>query len=834
MTTGKRRRTGFQVNKHNPNMKKTLLALMAFVSFHLLIVPLSKAETYTPDPKGGSISGRVIDASTSVPMEYVSVALYRAADSALVTGTISSDGGKFKIEKIPSGEYFLKITFLGFENLQTGKINLTAKAMQPELGDIKLSANTAQLKGVDIVAERSKVEYKIDKRVINVGQDLVAQGGTAVNVLENTPSIQVDAQGNVSLRGSTDFIVLVDGKPSVLKGSEALKTINAASIKQIEVITNPSAKYESDGKAGIINIIQKKEKMQGISGTASLSLGTTDKYSSNATVNYRNKKVNMFAGVDFAQNKYVGNLRINNLSFLDTGTEQIQEQLENYHNNDNLGAKAGIDYDLNEHNSFTLSGNYGLQGYDNGAAATYSKQLASTGLTHYNSSNSDMNVVGNVAGLSLDYTHKFGENHTFSISNNYSSWDGYDEDLLTENATDEWYKPLSVTSSITYKKEDFNYQYRLNADYKRMIKTGTLETGFQYRYENRKNDYVFKYLDIDNNVWILNQANSYKLDYANDIYSGYATFSDTKWGIGYMIGLRTEYFTRSIRFSDDDTPYKYDKFMLYPSVHLTKSIKEKHQFQLSYSRRINRPEPYTLNKTPGYLDPYNVFQGSPYLEPEYTDAFELNYRLSYKITSFSIQTYYRNTTNSFNTRRTLQDNGVMVHELVNANNQQSYGAELGLNFNLTKWWQISTGGNLYHYILDAEGASGEVTRSSESWDGRLITNFSLKKGTKIQGVFYARGPQLDAQGKADAFYTVNLGINQQVMKGKLNLGLSAENIFNSIKFDYSAKGINYDNSYAIAAEGLVLRITASYTFNNFQNKQRGRADDASFKGGGAF
>jgi outer membrane receptor protein involved in Fe transport len=255
---------------------------------------------------------------------------------------------------------------------------------------------------------------------------------------------------------------------------------------------------------------------------------------------------------------------------------------------------------------------------------------------------------------------------------------------------------------------------------------------------------------------------------------------------------------------------------------------------LSYSRRINRPEPYTLNKTPGYLDPYNVFQGSPYLEPEYTDAFEFNYRLSYKITSISIQTYYRNTTNSFNTRRTLQDNGIMVHELINANSQQSYGAELGLNFNLTKWWQISTGGSLYHYTLDAEAASGEVTRSSESWDGRLITNFTLNKGTKIQGVFYARGPQLDAQGKAEGFYTVNLGVNQQVMKGKLNLGLSAENIFNSIKFDYSAKGVNYDNTYAIAAEGIVLRITASYTFNNFQNKQRGRADDASFKGGGAF
>lgn len=815
-------------------MKKTLLAILAAVSFNLLVVSISKAETYVPDPKGGTISGRVIDASSSQPMEYVSVALFRSADSSLVTGTISSPEGQFKIEKIPTGDYYLKITFLGFENLQTGKINISTKSLQNDLGDIKLAATTAELSGVSVVAERSKVEYKIDKRVINVGQDLVAKGGTAVNVLENTPSIQVDAQGNVSLRGSYDYIVLIDGKPSIIKGNEALKQINAASIKQIEVITNPSAKYEADGKAGIINIIQKKEKLQGLNGTASLSLGTTDKYSANGLVNYRKGKVNVFAGIDFAKNKYLSDITIHNISYLESGTQHIEEYVEQYNHNDNLGSKAGIDYDLNDKNTFTISDNYGVQGYDNGANARYNNYFEGSEQKYWYSSSTAMDVAGDVAGLNLDYTHKFGENHTLSISNYYSSWDGVDENLLTEYTTDDMYNQEMINSSLTYRKDNFNYQYRLNIDYKRPIKTGTLEAGFQYRYENRKDDYVFKNLDVASSEWIINPMYTYKLDYDNDIYSGYATFSDTKWGIGYMVGVRTEYFARTISFSNDDVPYNYDKFMLYPSVHLTKSIKDKHQFQLSYSRRINRPEPWLLNKTPGYIDPYNIFQGSPTLEPEFTDAFELNYRVSYKITTFSAQTYFRNTTNSFNTRRTLQDNGIMVHELINANSQQSYGVELGLDFNLTKWWQLSTGGNAYHYTLDAQASSGETSRSSNSWDARLITNFSLKWGTKLQAVVYTRGPQIDAQGKSDGFYTVNLGVNQPLVKGKVNLGISAENIFDSIKFDYSATGENYDNRYTIAAEGLVLRLTASYTFNNFQNKQRGRADDASFKGGGAF
>ena len=815
-------------------MKKTLLTFLLTSAIQILLISYSKAENTVSDPKGGTISGRIVDASSNQPMEYVSVALFRATDSTLVTGAISNPEGKFKLDKISTGAYYLKISFLGFQNLQTDKIVISGKSMQNEMGDIKLAANTAELSGVSVVGERSKVEYKIDKRVINVGQDLVAQGGTAVNALENTPSVQVDAQGNVSLRGSYDYIVLIDGKPSVLKGSEALKQINAASIKQIEVITNPSAKYEADGKAGIINIIQKKDKMQGVSGTGSLSLGTRDKYSANGLVNYRKKKVNVFAGIDFAKNKYETDLEIKNLNFLETGTRHVEETVTQYNNNDNLGGKAGIDYDLNEKNAFTLSGNYGVQGYDNGAAAKYNSYTEGSEQKSWYSSNNTTDVAGRVAGLNLDYTHKFGENHSLSVSNYYSSWDGADENLLTEYTTDENYNPTDTNSSLTYKKDNFNFQYRLNVDYKRMIKTGTLEAGFQYRYELRKDDYVFKNLDTETNEWIVNPMYTYKLDYDNDIYSGYVTYSDTKWGIGYMLGVRSEYFTRTISFSNDEVPYDYDKFMLYPSIHLTKSLKEKHQFQLSYSRRINRPQPWVLNKTPGYIDPYNIFQGSPELEPEFTDAFEFNYRLSYKIMSLSAQMYYRNTTNCFNTRRTLNDDGVMVHELINANSQQSYGTEIGFNFNFTKWWQLSTSANVYHYTLDADISSGETTRSSNSWDGRLISSFSLKKGTRLQGVFYMRGPQLDAQGESEGFYTVNLGASQQVLKGKLNLGVSAENIFNSIKFDYSASGVNYDNTYSIAVEGLVLRVTASYTFNNFQNKQRGRADDASFKGGGAF
>jgi outer membrane receptor protein involved in Fe transport len=687
---------------------------------------------------------------------------------------------------------------------------------------------------VSVVGEKARIEYQIDKRVINVDQSVVSKGGSAVNVLENTPSIQVDPQGNVTLRGSSDYIVLVDGKPSVLKGSDALKQINAASIKQIEVITNPSAKYDADGQAGIINVISKKDQLQGLSGTINTSIGTTDKYTANGIMNYRKGKFNIFAGVDFARNIYRNDITINNVSYLSEGNLHMEEIAMQYYHNDNLNGKVGFDYDLNDNNSFSITGSYGKQGYDQGTDAQYNTLLSPSNGKVYNISSNALDVKGSVPDFTMDYSHKFGDNHTLSVSGSYTAWDGQDNNNLSARTANDNYQEQGVQSALNYVKDNYNYRYRVNVDYKRPINKGVLEAGIQYRYEYRMDDLKFQNLDVETNTWKPNELYTYKLDYVNDIYSGYATYSDKIWGIGYMIGLRSEYFTRQISFTNDSSTYNFDKFMLYPSLHLSKDINDKHQFQLSYSRRINRPAPWILNKQPGYIDPYNIFMGSPVIKPEYTDAFEFNYRFVYKIVTISAQTYYRNTSNSFNTLRNLQDNGIMVHQLINSDNQQSYGLELGLDFTLAKWWQINSGANTYHYSIESLINNEQTSKDAYSWDARLINNFSLKWGTRLQAITYFRGAGIDAQGNTTGFYVVNLAVNQPFMKGKVNVGFTVENLFDSVKFDYTVKSEKYDNSYLIQAEGPIFMVTASYSFNNFQNKQRGRTDDASFKGGGMF
>jgi outer membrane receptor protein involved in Fe transport len=326
---------------------------------------------------------------------------------------------------------------------------------------------------------------------------------------------------------------------------------------------------------------------------------------------------------------------------------------------------------------------------------------------------------------------------------------------------------------------------------------------------------------------------SYLQHYYNPIYSGYLTYSNKFMNWSYMLGLRAETFHRDITFTGKTLEYLYDTIMFYPSVHISRDFTGNQQLQISYSRRINRPVPWVLNTIPSYIDPRNEFIGNPYVKPEFTDAYELNYRKSFSKITVSTQTYFRHTKNNFGEKRTMV-NGVTEHQLINSDTQDAAGVELGLDINLFKWWQINTGANIYHYVLKTFIDTVLQTRNVNTWDGRFVSNFTLPWATRIQAVFYYRAPSIDVNGNSGGFYTTNLSVNQPLLKGKLNLSCSVQNVLNTIQFDYKVKGDNFDNTYNIHAEGPVCMFSVSYNFNNFKNKQRGRADDLNFKGGGSF
>jgi outer membrane receptor protein involved in Fe transport len=409
-----------------------------------------------------------------------------------------------------------------------------------------------------------------------------------------------------------------------------------------------------------------------------------------------------------------------------------------------------------------------------------------------------------------------------------------DNNLLRDLNTDSQFNETGLNSQLNFIKDNFNYQFRCNIDYSLPLATGKFEAGLQYRYEYRMEDFDFKNYNTEIDEWVYNADYSYYLDYSNDILSGYAIYSGKWSGIDYQLGIRSEFFTRNIVVDTENEPYNFDKFMVYPSIHLSKQVKEKHQFQLSYGRRINRPQPWLLNSTPSFIDPYNIFMGDPGLKFEYIDAFEFNYRVSFKKFSLSTQTYFRNTTNAFTAFRLMDEEGIMVHRLANAENQLSFGLEQGIDVDLSKWWKLSGNVNIYNYTLRAMISDQEKTQQVNSWDARLVSNFNLKKGTRFQITLYHRSKGLDAMGETSGFSTLNLAVNQSFLKGKLRTGISAQNLFGLIDFDYTTKTERFDNRYHLYTEKNLVLFNLSYNFNNFQQKNRGRNDDINFKGGGGF
>ena len=814
------------------NSKLFIAAVLLF--FNSLSVRLFAFANETCNiPGQGNVSGKILEQNSKTPMEFVTIVLHASADSSVISATVTDMDGKFAIGNLANGIYYIEIDFMGFQKKLVSGISVSIDKPQADLGEIILSPMENLLKEVTVSAEKNKIEYKLDKRIVNVDKNLNAQGGSAIEALENTPSVQVDAQGNLTLRGSSDYVVLIDGKPSVLKGSDALKQIPANSIKQIEVMTNPSAKYDADGNSGIINIISKKDKLQGFNGSVSLTAGLPDKYTSNILMNYRSGRFNYFAGFDYSDRTFYNFIDINNITHRTEGDQYVKERVDEWYCNDNLAFKYGFDFDPNDKNSFSFSGSIGRQGYDNGTGAWYHK-WDDLGASSYNSSSNKLDVSGNILRFSGDFKHKFADDHSLSFSFYYGSWDGLDANLLKEMNTDEFYNESSLASQLDFNKDNSNYQLRANVDYSKPLYNGKFEAGFQYRFESRREDYLFRNYDVDAATWVDNDFYSYHQDYENVIYSGYAIYSGKMVGVNYQVGLRSEEFLRDIIINTDDEPHEFNKFMVYPSVHFSKEISDKHNFQLSYSRRINRPQPYLLNYTPSYKDPYNIFMGSPNLKCEYIDAFEFNYRVVLKGISFSTQTYFRNTTNAFTALRLLGDDGIMIHQLVNADNQTAFGVEQGVDIELNKWWKINANVNLYNYTLKTIFENEALRQNINTWDGRIVSNFSFKKGTRVQAMSYYRAKNVDAMGSTSGFFTCNLSVSQSLLKNKLKLGVTAQNLFNSLVFDYKTVTRDFNNKYNIRNEGPVVIFNLSYSFNNYQQKNRGRGDDIDFKGGGAF
>ena len=781
-------------------------------------------------PKEAKITGTIVDGTTKETIPFASVAVYRSKDSTLVTGVLSGSDGSFTIEKLPYGKFYIQVTFVGYKKHRVNNIMLTPNQQISALGNVNVNTSAVALKGVDVVGNLPPVTYQIDKKVVNIAQNITASGGTLADALQNAPSIQTDVQGNITVRGSSNFTVLVDGRPSPIAGSEALQQIPANLVENVEIITNPSAKFEAEGSAGIINIVMKKQKVQGESGMINLTAGTGNKYSGNLNLNYKTSKFNFTLGGDFTDNQSAIKNNMNN-------TDTLSSQLIKYQSiNGNgsfrrqgMGINAGIDYTINDNNSLTLTGSIGSRTFSRPMTSEYhdlyDNTLASISRDIYYLNSSSPEFKRNYSTLNLDYQLKLnskGEKLSASVyltggpNNNVST-------LQVDTTTANWVSLGKAKINQVSTQNSNETDLRFKADYELPISAkGKLESGYQGRFVNNNADYELTNSGVED----LSQRD--KFNFKDQIEAGYATLSNSMSLFDYQLGLRAEYEDRVLTQETQNQVNRVNRIDFFPTIHLTKQLPWDLQLMASYTRRINRPQQQNINPFVVRLDPQTIRQGNPGLLPEFANSYELNLEKKLNKSSFvSVEGFLRQSSNLMQQISLFNPTTqITTNTSANIDHDRSMGTELMVYLEPVKWFSLNTSFNVFNYHMFGTPIPS-VANSVNTWNVHVSPTFHLNKETSVQANYTYNAPTITAQGTRSGFYSSTLAIKHNLLKDKASLTLQARNpigVTSTITTTESAHQYKYSD---FQRESQVFLLTFSYRINNYKAKQNKRNESDS-------
>lgn len=779
-------------------------------------------------PMDAKVTGKVMDASNNVPVEYSSVALYRVKDSTLVGGVVTDQGGNFTIDKLPYGKFYAMVSFIGYKKQRVDGILLIPNQKSKNLDVVKLETSSTGIKEVEVVGNSAQIEYKIDKKVVNVSSNIIAAGGTVVDALQNTPSVQTDIEGNVTLRGSSSFTVLIDGKPSVIQGSEALQQIPAALVQNVEIITNPSAKYDAEGSAGIINVIMKKQKIKGFNGTITLTAGTTRKNNDNFLLNYKYSKFNFSIGADYTDMAF----KMNNNSVRrfytdgDLTKNQVMDASGQF-SRKSKSIKGGIDYAINDKSTITFGGRIGDRSNNRPFNSFYTDFYPVKDSTVYYNSNSSGYSKDKFYSMNLDYTLNLNsKGHQLSATTYYSKADANDPTSMWQDTTDVNWVSIKKPHLQTIGESGVEKEFRFKADYTLPIgDKGKFEAGIQTKIIDNSATHSVK------NDTTENKELADVLSFKQKIYSGYVTYSNTTALFDYQLGLRAEYEDRNISLQNlgQDTVVKRIDF--FPTIHISKQLPWGLQLQASYTRRTNRPNNWSLSPLRRYMDSQNARVGNPGLLPEFTDAYELNIQKKITDASFiSAEGFYRKTNNPMQ-MDISSENNITIMTMKNLGKEEALGVEFMLNAAITKKWSFNASSSIYNDKLTGNMESA-TSKSSTNWNLRGNTMYRLKTGTSIQVNGMYNAPTITAQGTRGAFFTTGLAIRQDLFKNKASLTLQARDILGEMKMKMTAESSSLYSSSIMKRETKVFTLTFSYRINNYKQAKRNQEEINSGDQGG--
>lgn len=791
------------------------------MKFHILILTILfqlSVNTYANQniKKAGSITGSIFDKKTDNPIEYATISIYSAADNQLIDGTITNEQGIFIIKKITPGKYTIRISFMGYKTTEISDVTISDSNLNITLKKTYIESENTKLDEVEVYGKSNQIDYKIDKKIISVGENQAMSSLTAVDVLENMPSIKVGIDGNVSLRGNSGFTVLIDGKPTVLDANDVLSQMPASSIKSIELITNPSAKYQPDGTGGIINIITKKSTTNGWTGIANIKGGNYNLFGGDFLFTYKKNKFSIYCGADYSSLPRPSDSYSRRITTANDSITTLIQKGKNESTRQRVNIKTGFDWAFSDKDIFSAEGSIGFFEMNSNADMDINTTTNFNSLETIELNKNKSFRRGDYYKLSGVYTRKFNEKAQLTSQANYRY---LNSDEASENKI--YLEDIFNTGSKTTEKGpskrldaniDFSYDFS---------KKTKFETGTQARIGDITDITGVLYADSINNNFIEQNDKSNNFKYNRAIYAVYATFNSTKDLFGYQLGLRSELTDRTISSNSTNEKYKTQILDFFPTLHLSYRISENNQLMTSYSRRVDRPKGYYLEPFLTWTDMYSVRKGNPEILPEYIDAFELSFINKRKKSDFTAELYYHIKHNKIERKNSLYNENVVLTEFSNVGTDYSLGLELMEKIDLFKWWNITILGNVYHYTINGSDNS----KSSNNWSMRVNNSFLITSFLRFQLDANYDSPTVTSQGKEYEMYSVNSAIKGDFMERKLSISLQVRDIFatqNHTSYTDTDSFYLYSEHNSM---GPYFVATISYKFNNYKVKREKEKSD---------
>ncbi len=757
-----------------------LFTSLAILSALLALSPDLRAQAHP----AGTVTGTIIDPATKKPVEYATITLKTKATGETVATTATDAAGHFAQENVPAGEYVLTYGAVGQTGQQSPAITVDAGHPAVDVGTLPLAGPAPlQLDSMQVNVKRETFFNTIDRKTYNVGKDIQSTTGSASDLLQNVPSVQVDIDGNVSLRGSGDVLILIDGKPSTLMGrnrADALAQLPADNIDKIEVITNPSAKYKPDGTAGIINITMKKKHDPGYSVSVRANVGTDGRYNGSVSANYNPGRLNVFGTFGLRQD-YRPRTATDQRSHLDEATNTMvgtsQNAVESSRPLSHI-VQTGADYKLTDDTKIGVGANYTSRDLERHAVETYATYDAGGAVV------GDYDRVRTGPQNNEDKEFTATLQHTWPHTDNELNFEvrnGSSDETEDNRFMNVYHLPVATPTysrSLVLSKEG---ETEVTAEGVYAVDDSSkVETGYSWQNNTTDIDIQGTFLDPVSGLWTVDTAKSNHFIYDSTINALYATYGRPFGAFGFMAGLRYEYATVDTdqRTTQETNQTVYAKF--YPTLHLSYALTETGQLQLNYSRRVNRPDGEDLNPYPEYLDPFNLRAGNPHLKPEDIDSIEGGYQYKKDDISFLAALYYRSLSNGFTSVTRYINSTTLLTTRENLATSRSGGLELAATTSVGKAVSLNFSANAYRNEIDASNLGFSETKSTYAWDAKLNVNWNITKSTILQlnGNYSAK--RLTPQGYRYPTSVANLGLRHNFPDKKTSLVVTVSDLFDSL------------------------------------------------------